>query len=143
MRILLLTFIIVSVFGCTDTKRLKEIETENIVLKTKVDSLTILLNEIEQRQRKKFALCVMTVSLPKTWIPEDGKYIGQKEESFVSEIQEFSQFDDDTKYRFLDEVEAKYRASKIRGWPIKVTHRDCLTFDTYAEASNKRIELIN
>jgi hypothetical protein len=64
------------------------------------------------------------------WNKTTGKF------NSTSQIQEFKSFNEDTKYRFMDEITQHYKLTNSREG--QVNNRRCFVFNSYEEASKER-----
>lgn len=140
MKILRLSIIVLILLtlSCNDSKT----KNENERLKLEIEKLK---QEKEKKESPKF---VWTVLFCKTatysYDPSNGKeeYSNIKDKIYWSDITEFSDFNENLKYKLQDELENKIRAS-LRQALYSVQERKTYVFDSYKEASEFKFKTIN
>lgn len=129
--------ILITLISCNQSEnRISELERKNLELQNE------LLAFQKENSKSTYVFAVITVSLPSHQDGMNGKYKDWREESFVSPIEEFIDFSEESEYRYLDNIEKKYRKTKAFNWPIKFSERKIYKFDSYSDAS-KSIRKLN
>jgi hypothetical protein len=140
MKILRLSSILLllSVFACNDSKT-KE---ENKKLKTEIERLK---QEKEKKDSPKFVWTVLyckTATYSRNPLSGKESYSNIKDRIYWSEITEFSNFNENLKYRLQDELENQIR-SNLQEALYSVQDRKTYVFDSYKEASEFKFKKVN
>jgi hypothetical protein len=154
MKKIIRLFLLISLLGCNNEKknnelekRLTELEAENQALKEAItapdtDPIRIPSNTVDDNfahPSKTFAFVLLVVEQQE----ENPKHLDSRmydlyKFNLCSGIQELDYIDDNIKYKLMDEIQADYYNGKARFNRGKVLSRECLTFNSYKEASIER-----
>ena len=144
---ILFYFLLVIFFSCTSNtnsdnvqRKIEQLERENKDLKEK--SFDNTSNDNFVLNSKKYAFVLLEVIQVETELDKSEAIYKAVEVSksynYCSGIEDFQVFNEDVKYKFMDEVQQEYMNMNGRIYKGRVKTRNCFSFDSYEAASKER-----
>lgn len=140
MRItkLLITICLLSIVSCNQNqKELEQLKEQNEKLKQELSKRN------QQVSKTYYVVGKLKISSPGSANEYKTKYYNWREQTIITQIKEFKNYNQEIEYRFLDQIEQNFRNTIVPNWPVKILEKKSFVYDSYAKASEARRNLNN
>lgn len=135
---LIIAICFLTLISCNQNqKELEQLRKQNEILNQE------LSKQKQQASRTYYVIGKLKISSPGSANQYKTKYYNWREQTIITQIEEFKNYNQELEYRFLDQIEQNFRNTIVPNWPVKILEKKSFVYDNYAKASEARRNLNN